>query len=111
MHATQNKSCVTHFDLPGIKAPKTARNASEKSEPFGVDGAEFSSNHYMQRDVDIELDSVDKAGGFIGSLYLNKNENAAVSLLKEGLATVHSFTADTLPYAKQLYDAEVCFHV
>lgn len=62
----------------------------------------------MQRDVEIELDTVDKAGGFIGSLYLNKNENAAVALVKEGLATVHSFTADSLPYARQLYEAEVC---
>lgn len=61
----------------------------------------------MQRDVDFEVDTVDKSGGFIGSLYLNKNENAAVALVKEGLASVHSYSADALPWAKQLYDAEV----
>ena len=62
----------------------------------------------MQRDVEIEIEMVDKSGGFIGALWLNKNENAAVALVQEGLATVHSYSADTLPWSKQLYTAEVC---
>ena len=61
----------------------------------------------MQRDVEFEVYDVDKSGGFIGALYWNKTENAAITLVKEGLATVHSYSADTLPWAKQLYDAEV----
>jgi hypothetical protein len=61
----------------------------------------------MQRDVEFEVDSIDKSGGFIGSLYLNKTENAALTLVKEGLATVHSFSADGLSWARQLYDTEV----
>jgi staphylococcal nuclease domain-containing protein 1 len=61
----------------------------------------------MQRDVEIEIETTDKSGGFIGALYLNKNENAAVTLVHGGFATVHGFSADTLPWAKQLYDAEV----
>jgi staphylococcal nuclease domain-containing protein 1 len=61
----------------------------------------------MQRDVEFEVDTIDKSGGFIGSLYVNKSENAAITLVKEGLATVHSFSADGLPWARQLYDAEV----
>lgn len=61
----------------------------------------------MQRDVEIEIDSVDKSGGFIGALYVNKTENAAITLVKEGLATVHAFSAEGLSYAKQLFDAEV----
>ncbi|KAF7296136.1 Transcriptional factor [Mycena kentingensis (nom. inval.)] len=92
--------------LGGIRAPRTARNASEKSEPGGVEALEFATRKYMQRDVEFEVDSIDKSGGFIGSLYLNKTENAAVALVKEGLATVHSFSADGLSWAKQLYDAE-----
>ena len=60
----------------------------------------------MQRDVEFEVDTVDKAGGFIGTLYVNK-ENIAIALVKEGLATVHSYSADGLPWAKQLYDIEV----
>jgi len=61
----------------------------------------------MQRDVEVEIDTTDKSGGFIGSLYLNKNENAAVALVKEGLGTVHAFSAEQLPFAQQLFQAEV----
>jgi len=92
--------------LAGIRAPRTARNPSEKSEPFGTEALEFARK-YMQRDVEFEVETTDKTGGFIGSLYLNKTENAAITLVKEGLATVHSYSADGLSWAKQLYDAEV----
>lgn len=61
----------------------------------------------MQRDVEVEFDTTDKSGGFIGTVYINKVENAAVTLVREGLATVHSFSAESLPWVKQLYDAEV----
>ncbi|KAF9481526.1 hypothetical protein BDN70DRAFT_830817 [Pholiota conissans] len=92
--------------LAGIRAPRTARNPSDKGEPYGTEASEFATHHYMQRDVEFEVESIDKSGGFIGSLYLNKTENVALALVKEGLATIHSFSADGLPWAKQLYDAE-----
>ncbi|KIP01963.1 hypothetical protein PHLGIDRAFT_131000 [Phlebiopsis gigantea 11061_1 CR5-6] len=92
--------------LGGIRAPRTARNASEKSEAYGAEALEFASRRYMQRDCEFDVHDVDKSGGFIGALYLNKTENAAVTLVREGLATVHSYSADSLPWAKQLYDAE-----
>jgi hypothetical protein len=60
----------------------------------------------MQRDVEFEVDTVDKSGGFIGTLWL-KSENAAITLVKEGLASVHSFSADSLSWSTQLYTAEV----
>ncbi|KAF8743984.1 hypothetical protein AX14_013386 [Amanita brunnescens Koide BX004] len=92
--------------LSGIRAPRTARNPSEKGEPFGSEALDFATRRYMQRDVEFEVETTDKTGGFIGSLYLNKTENAAITLAKEGLATVHSYSADGLSWAKQLYDAE-----
>ncbi|KAG7098664.1 hypothetical protein E1B28_000580 [Marasmius oreades] len=92
--------------LGGIRAPRTARNASEKSEPYGQEALDFAVRRYMQRDVEFEVQTVDKSGGFIGALYLNKTENAAIALVQEGLASVHSYSADGLPWAKQLYDAE-----
>ncbi|EIN12033.1 transcription factor [Punctularia strigosozonata HHB-11173 SS5] len=91
--------------LGGIRAPRTARNPSEKSEPMGAEAADFANRRFMQRDCEIELDSVDKSGGFIGALYVNK-ENAAISLAKEGLASVHDYSAEGLSWARQLYDAE-----
>jgi staphylococcal nuclease domain-containing protein 1 len=70
--------------LSGIRAPRTARNASEKSEPYGVESLEFASRRYMQRDVEVDFEATDKTGGFIGALYLNKTENVAVTLVREG---------------------------
>ena len=91
----------------GIRAPRTARNASEKSEPYGAEAAEFATRRYLQRDVEIEIETTDKSGGFIGAVYFNKTENVAVTLVKEGLATVHSYSAEGLSWAKHLHDAEV----
>jgi staphylococcal nuclease domain-containing protein 1 len=96
---------MPHY-FSGIRAPRTARNPSERSEPFGQEAADFATRRYMQRDVEFEVDTVDKSGGFIGTLWL-KSENVAISLVKEGLASVHSFSADGLSWSTQLYAAEV----
>ncbi|KAG8833983.1 hypothetical protein FRC17_009765 [Serendipita sp. 399] len=93
------------FVLAGIRAPKTARREDEKSEPYGPEAADFATRRYMQRDVEVEFEAVDKSGGFIGSMYLNK-ENAAIALVKEGLATVHAHSAENLSWSKQLMEAE-----
>lgn len=93
----------------GIRAPRTGRGPNDKGEPYGQEAYDFATRRYMQRDVEFEVETIDKSGGFIGSLYLNKTENVAVSLLKEGLASVHGFSADAMASAKQLYEAEVCF--
>ena len=58
--------------------------------------------------METEVETVDKSGGFIGTLWLNKNENTAVGPAQDGLATVHSYSADTLSWSKQLYATEVC---
>ncbi|PSR73928.1 hypothetical protein PHLCEN_2v10286, partial [Hermanssonia centrifuga] len=92
--------------LGGIRAPRTARNPSEKSEPYGAEASEFAVRRYMQRDCEFEIYDVDRTGGFIGALYFNKTENAAITLVHEGLATVHSYSADSLPWSRQLYEAE-----
>ncbi|KAG8886054.1 hypothetical protein FRB97_007930 [Tulasnella sp. 331] len=94
------------FVLAGIRAPRSARNPSEKSEPFGTESLEFSSRHYLQRDVEVQFDSLDKSGGFIGTMYYNKTENVALNLVREGLATVHAYSAEGLSWSKQLFEAE-----
>ncbi|WWD01433.1 hypothetical protein V866_008377 [Kwoniella sp. B9012] len=93
------------FVLAGIRAPRTARNASEKSEPYGPESLRFASK-YMQRDVEIAFDSTDKSGGFIGAMYAGGNTNVAVELVREGLATVHQYSADSLPFGRELSAAE-----
>jgi hypothetical protein len=61
----------------------------------------------MQRDVEFEVEGVDKVGGFIGALYVGKTENVAVVLAREGFARVHGFAAEGLSWAQQLLEAEV----
>ncbi|CAD6585030.1 MAG: hypothetical protein TREMPRED_004014, partial [Tremellales sp. Tagirdzhanova-0007] len=92
------------FILAGIRAPRTARNASEKSEPYGPESLRFASR-YMQRDVEIAFDSTDKQGGFIGAMYAGTT-NVAVELVREGLASVHTYSAESLPYGRELATAE-----
>ncbi|CAG8709870.1 438_t:CDS:1, partial [Ambispora leptoticha] len=100
------ENCKLTFVLGGVRSPRLGRSPSEKSEPFAAEALEFATNRALQRDVEIEVENVDKTGGFIGTLWLNKTENFAVSLLQEGLATIHEYSADQSTYANQLYAAE-----
>lgn len=59
----------------------------------------------MQRDVEIDVEGIDKIGGFIGTLYINR-ENFAKLLLEEGLATVHAYSAEQSGNANELFVAE-----
>ncbi len=93
------------FVLSGIRAPKSARNATEKSEPFGQEAHDFANRRCMQRDVEIDVENTDKVGGFIGTLYVNR-ENFAKLLVEEGLASVHAHSAEQSGNANELFAAE-----
>ncbi|KAI8325459.1 hypothetical protein GQ54DRAFT_217579 [Martensiomyces pterosporus] len=94
------------FVLGGIRCPRAPRNDGEAGEPLGAEALEYTTRHAMQRDVEAEFEGVDKNGGFIGSIWLSKNENLAENLLHEGLATVHDFSAEQSPHTNKLYSAE-----
>ncbi|KAL9130145.1 MAG: hypothetical protein Q9217_001580 [Psora testacea] len=93
------------FVLSGIRAPRSARSANEKSEPFGQEAHDFANRRCMQREVEIEVEGIDKVGGFIGALYVNR-ENFAKLLLEEGLASVHAYSAEQSVNANELFAAE-----
>ncbi len=93
--------------LAGIRAPRTGRmGTTEKDEPFAREALAFSSERFLQRDVDVEIYGIDKVGGFIGALFLNRSENAAVQLVEHGLADVHAYSAESTSFAAQLTAAE-----
>ncbi|KAF2085495.1 hypothetical protein K490DRAFT_58641 [Saccharata proteae CBS 121410] len=93
------------FVLSGIRAPKSARNANEKSEPFGQEAHDFANKRCLQRDIEIDVEDCDKVGGFIGTLYVNR-ENFAKLLVEEGLASVHAYSAEKSGNANELFAAE-----
>ncbi|GAA5898069.1 hypothetical protein JCM6882_003319 [Rhodosporidiobolus microsporus] len=88
------------FVLSSIRAPRTARNANERSDPYGPEAAVFSSRRLLQRDVEISVDSTDKSGGFIGKLFLNGQDVAAL-LVREGLAKVDDYSQSKELWALQ----------
>lgn len=91
--------------LSGIRAPKSARNAADKGEPFGQEAHEFANRRCLQRDVEIDVEDTDKVGGFIGTLYINR-ENFTKLLVEEGLASVHAYSAEKAGNATELFAAE-----
>ena len=93
------------FVLSGIRAPKSARSPEEKSEPFGQEAHNFANRRCMQRDVEIDVENIDKVGGFIGTLYINR-ENFGKVLVEEGLAEVHAHSAEQSGHSNELFAAE-----
>lgn len=93
------------FVLSGIRAPRSARNANEKSDPFGQEAHDFANRRCLQRDVEIDVEATDKIGAFIGTLYINR-ENFAKLLLEEGFASVHRYAAEQSEHGSELFAAE-----
>ena len=93
------------FVLSGIKVPKSARRPGEASEPFGQEAHDFANRRCMQRDVEIDVENTDKVGGFIGTLYVGR-ENFARTLVEEGLAEVHAYSAEQSGHSNELFAAE-----
>lgn len=94
------------FVLSGIRAPRSARNPQEKAEPFGQEAHDFANRRCNQRDVEIDVENTDKTGGFIGTLYINRESFAKV-LVEEGLASVHAYSAEQSGNANELFAAEM----
>lgn len=93
------------FVLSGIRTPKPARQSGEAAEPFGQEALEFANRRTLQRDVEIDVETTDKVGGFIGTLYVGR-ENFARTLVEEGLAEVHAYSAEQSGNANELFAAE-----
>ncbi|KAK4544693.1 hypothetical protein LTR36_003942 [Oleoguttula mirabilis] len=93
------------FVLGGIRAPRSARGPNDQGEPFGQEAHDFAVKRCMQRDVEIDVDDTDKQGGFIGTLFVNR-ENFAKALVEEGLASVHAYSAEKSGNANELFAAE-----
>ncbi|GAA5833480.1 hypothetical protein JCM9279_001538 [Rhodotorula babjevae] len=86
--------------LGSIRAPRTARNPSEKGDPYGQEAAQLASRRLLQRDVEFSVDATDKSGGFIGRLFYN-GQDVATMLVREGLAKVDEYSN-----AKELWTAQ-----
>lgn len=93
------------FVLSGIRAPRSARNPGDAADPFGQEAHDFANRRCMQRDVEIDVENIDKVGGFIGTLYVGR-ESFARALVEEGLAEVHAYSAEQSGHGNELLAAE-----
>ncbi|KAI5084373.1 hypothetical protein GOP47_0000542 [Adiantum capillus-veneris] len=77
------ETCAIAFSLSGVRCPG-------RGEPFAEEAIGFMRRKILQRDVEIEVEAVDRTGTFLGSLWESKT-NVAVLLLEAGLAKLHPF--------------------
>lgn len=99
------ETCSIAFAISGVRAP--ARNAAKNiSEPYSDEALAFMRRKVLQRDVEIEVETVDRTGTFLGSVYESK-KNVALSLVEEGLAKLQtSFGFDRISDSHLLVRAE-----
>jgi staphylococcal nuclease domain-containing protein 1 len=96
------ESCIINFVLTGVKVPQRRADASE---PFADEALEFVRKKCHQRDVEIEVETQDKGGNFIGNMWVGR-KLFAVSILEEGLASVNAGSASHSGYSADLFGAE-----
>ncbi|RWR73163.1 nuclease domain-containing protein 1 [Cinnamomum micranthum f. kanehirae] len=93
------ETCCIAFSFSGVRCPG-------RDEPFSDEAISFMRRKILQRDVEIEVETVDRTGTFLGSLWESRT-NMAVSLLEAGLAKLQtSFGTDRIPDAHLLAQAE-----
>ena len=93
------EGAMISFALAGVRCPQPPRNPGEAPADRSAIAADagaslaFARRHCAQRDVEIEVDAVDKAGTFLGNLYLIGGDGSRTELgewlLREGLGSLH----------------------
>nr|XP_032804965.1 staphylococcal nuclease domain-containing protein 1 [Petromyzon marinus] len=101
------ETCLITFLLAGIECPRMARNGpggAQESEPYSNEAMLFTKEMVLHREVEVEVETMDKAGNFIGWLQV-EGVNLSVALVEHALSRVH-FTAERSSYFKNLTVAE-----
>ncbi|KAK7107596.1 staphylococcal nuclease domain-containing protein 1-like [Littorina saxatilis] len=102
------ETCLITFLISGIDCPRGKRQLpngqSIESDPYGEEALMFTKEMCLQREVEVEVEAIDKGGNFIGWLYVDGN-NLSVALVEAGLAKVH-FTAERSSHYKTLLSAQ-----
>ncbi|XVF49480.1 hypothetical protein PTKIN_Ptkin04bG0016200 [Pterospermum kingtungense] len=93
------ETCSIAFSFSGVRCPG-------RDEPYSDEAIALMRRKIMQRDVEIEVETVDRTGTFLGSLWESRT-NMAVTLLEAGLAKLQtSFGSDRIADAHLLEQAE-----
>jgi len=102
------ETCVITFLLAGISCPRAGRvmpgGISVEAEPWGDEAMAYVKEMIMQREVEIEVEQIDKGGNFIGWCFVD-NTNINVALVENGYAASH-FTAEKSNYGRLIAVSE-----
>lgn len=96
---------LVSFACVGVRCPMCSAR-DRKGEPYGDEALAYARSQCFQRDVDIEVETVDKNGTFLGSIYTSDKRNYATSLVEAGLAKLVQPAADRCLCAADLVAAE-----
>ncbi|XP_015750923.1 PREDICTED: staphylococcal nuclease domain-containing protein 1-like, partial [Acropora digitifera] len=81
------ETCLVTFLVAGITCPRAGRIVTSQGviatqgEPFGDEALAFTKDLCMQKEVEVEVEAIDKAGNFIGWLFV-ENTNLSVALVE-----------------------------
>lgn len=102
------ETCVITLLLSGVSCPRASRSTpggqSSAGEPFGDEALAFVKEMALHREVDIEVEAMDKGGNFIGWMHTD-GKNVSVELVENGFASAH-VTADRTNYGREIAAAE-----
>ena len=116
------ETCLLTFLIGGIQCPRGSRPVGngviEPAEPFGEEALAYTKSLLTQRDVTIEVETMDKAnnvsksvlttyfqvGGFVGYIFADR-VNVSLKLVEQGLSKVH-YSGKQGKYANELIAAE-----
>lgn len=113
------ENCLINFVISGIKCPNPERKQAAKSgtgkalpikaaEPFGDEARTFTRKNLMQRNVEIEVEDMDRGGAAFGTLYMTggARQNFGCILLQEGLGMVDEYSVERMRFCAQLKEAQ-----
>lgn len=104
------ETCLITFLIGGIECPRTERprrdnkDIMEPGDLCAVEAMNFTRDLCQQRDVQVEIETMDKVGGFVGYLFVDK-VNVSLELVRNGLSKVH-FSGLNGKYANELEKAQ-----
>ncbi|KAF9618557.1 hypothetical protein IFM89_002252 [Coptis chinensis] len=93
------ETCTVTFSFSGVRFPG-------RGEPYSDEAIAFMRSKILQRDVEVEVETVDRTRTYLGSMWDPKT-NVAVTLLEAGLAKLQTaFGANRIADAHLLALAE-----
>ncbi|XP_078495054.1 staphylococcal nuclease domain-containing protein 1 [Ciona intestinalis] len=101
------ETCLITFLLAGIDCPRGARNGAQgvmEADAYSDEALALTKENCMHREVSVEVETIDRAGNFIGWLFV-EGVNMSQLLLENGLSKIH-FTAERSNFYRSLQAAE-----